>query len=148
MPWCILYSSMVSLNNLCVLHGPAGWGESSGYAKTLWAQIASSHAGEWMFMGRYSQWSLSCIHLQHREVGGAHQKTLNIFHPVKGRRGSTSLVRSPYGDETSPRHVSVNCWHDRGFVWHPKSPGKSTPGSRCFFVSAHLHSSLSGFEPN
>lgn len=147
MPWCILYSSMVSFNNLCVLHGPAGWGESSGCAKPLWAQVL------------LPCWRVD-VHGQVQPVitflhppaaqgdGGAHQKSLNVFHPVEGRRGSTSLVRSPYGDETSPRHVGVNCWHDRGFVWHPKSPGKSTPGSRCFFVSAYLHSSLSGFEPN
>lgn len=39
MPWCLLKSSMVSLNNLCVLHGPAGWGEYSGSAETLWAPV-------------------------------------------------------------------------------------------------------------
>lgn len=150
MPWCLLKSSMVSLNNLCVSHGPAGWGEYSGSAETLWAPVVPPPC--WR-MGVYApRAGTASDHFPTSTSStgrwGEPAGSPSAFHHVKGRSGSTPLVRSPYGDETWPWHVSVDCWHDHSFVWHPKSPGNSTLGSRCFFMSEYLHSSLLGFKPN
>jgi len=51
MPRCILESSMVSLNTLHDLHGPAGQGERSGDAKTQpGLKYSPFHAGAWVCM--------------------------------------------------------------------------------------------------
>lgn len=112
MPWCILYSSMVSLNNLCVLHGPAGWGESSGCAKPLWAHIAPSHAGEWMFTGRCRP-VITFLHPPAAQGdGGSPSEAPQHFSPCKREEGQHISGQEPiwWWDITSACRCQLLTW--------------------------------------